>query len=90
VGDLKFRERRLTSDEHLSFWYGGAAEDVDRDGDPDLVFVSPMARGVLFLRNHGAWDLRDELLVDPDLLDDLGASNCYSSSFADIDQNGCG
>lgn len=87
LGDLRFRERRLLDDQHLSFWYGVSAEDVDRDGDLDLLFVSPLERCFLFLRNHNRWNFKVEPLFDPRGLARHRELN-FSASFADIDDDG--
>jgi signal transduction histidine kinase len=89
LGDLRFRERKVKSldDRYLSFWYGAAADDVDRDGNVDLLFVSPLATHFLFLRNHGGWRLNIEPLFDPRALGEYQELN-FSASFADVDEDG--
>lgn len=86
LGNLRFRERHLLDDRHLSFWYGVAADDVDRDGDLDLLFVSPLERCFLFLRNQESWDFRVEPLFDPRDLARHRELN-FSASFADMDDD---
>jgi signal transduction histidine kinase len=87
LGDLRFRERPPPGDQYLSFWYGAAAADVDRDGRTDLLFVSPSALPFLFLRNRGGWDFRPEPLLDARQLLQQGEVN-FSASFADYDEDG--
>ncbi|MCG8459631.1 MAG: VCBS repeat-containing protein, partial [Holophagales bacterium] len=87
-GGLRFRPRRdLVSDRKLSFWYGVAADDVDRDGDPDLLAVSPLAPHFSFLRNAGGWRLVQEELFDPRQLLE-GGKLSFTASFGDADADG--
>ncbi|MFL6260128.1 MAG: FG-GAP-like repeat-containing protein [Thermoanaerobaculia bacterium] len=87
VGGLRFQERRLLDDRYLSFWYGVAADDVDRDGNVDLFFVGPSAPHFLFLRNLGGWRLRSEPLFDSRRLGEYQELN-FSASFADVNEDG--
>lgn len=89
LGGLRFRERKIKGldDRYLSFWYGAAADDVDRDGNVDLLFVSPTATHFLFLRNQGEWRLNIDPLFDPRSLGKYQELN-FSASFADVDDDG--
>lgn len=87
VGGSRFRARPPVSDQHLSFWYGMASADVDRDGDPDLLAVSPLEPSFLFLRNLGDWRFLSEELFDPSELIENGRLS-FSASFADLDADG--
>ncbi len=87
LGALRFRERHLLDDRHLSFWYNMTADDVDRDGDSDLLFVSPIPPGFLFLRHQEGWRFRVESFRGLRDLTQRGELN-FSASFADIDDDG--
>jgi signal transduction histidine kinase len=85
LGNLKFGERRVLGDDHLDFWMSGAAEDVDRDGFPDLMFSGPFVKPLL-VKNPGKWGF----VVSDDIVYEQGwpRGSSFSSSFADIDRDG--
>lgn len=87
-GNLRFRERLSLPDRHLSFWYGAAADDIDRDGKTDLFFFSPKEPFFLLLRNRGDWRFEevDEPFSTVEMVDrgDL----TFTAAFADVDVDG--
>jgi signal transduction histidine kinase len=53
IGGLRFERRSLADDNLLSFWYGCAAADADRDGDLDLACTTSVgAPGTVLLRQE--------------------------------------
>jgi signal transduction histidine kinase len=86
IGGMRFEERRIVDEEHLNFWYSAAADDVDRDGDPDLLMVAPLhIGGRLMLLNEGNWEFSES---PPVSMPGWEYGSTFSVAFADVDGDG--